>query len=165
MAVRAPGLRRKAYLLCGDWHAADDLAQEVLVTVYSRWSRVATGNVDAYANRVLFGKHVDALRRPWRRERSVAEHPDAVDSTAQQAFDVVDSRDAVLLGALRALTEDQRAVVVLRFVDDLTIDEIGHALDVPAGTVKSRLARALDTLRAVLGDHVSVPATELEDLS
>ena len=71
MLVRASALRRKAFLLCGDWSAADDLVQDVLVAMYPRWSRIVRGgHVDAYANRVLVGKHVDARRRPWRRERA-----------------------------------------------------------------------------------------------
>ena len=60
MLVRASALRRKAFLLCGDWSAADDLVQDVLVAMYPRWSRIVRGgHVDAYANRVLIGKHVD----------------------------------------------------------------------------------------------------------
>jgi RNA polymerase sigma-70 factor (sigma-E family) len=165
MAVRAPALRRKAYFLCGDWHAADDLSQEVLVAVYSRWARLAGGNVDAYANRVLVGKHVDALRRPWRRERSVPEQSDRPDDRAQGAFDEVESGDGPLLRALGTLSPDQRAVVVLRFTDDLAIDEIARQLGVPPGTVKSRLSRALETLRAALGAGVTVATHELEELS
>jgi len=165
MAVRGPALRRKAYLLCGDWHAADDLSQEVLVAIYSRWARLADGSVDAYANRVLVGKHVDALRRPWRRERSVSDQVDRPDDGAQAAFDEVESGDGPLLRALDALTPDQRAVVVLRFTDDLAIDEIARQLGVPPGTVKSRLSRALDTLRSILGAGVTVSIHELEELS
>ena len=60
MLVRASALRRKAFLLCGDWSAADDLVQDVLVAMYPRWSRIVRGgHVDAYANRVLVGKHPD----------------------------------------------------------------------------------------------------------
>lgn len=166
MTVRAPGLRRKAYFLCGNWHTADDLTQEVLVAVYSRWSRLAgSGNVDAYANRVLVGKHVDVLRRPWRRETAVREPFDAVDDAATAAFDAVESRDAPLLRALAALPAPQRAVVVLRFVDDLSVDEIARVLDVPSGTVKSRLSRALVTLRTSLGPAVTVPALDREERS
>lgn len=166
MAVRAPGLRRKAYFLCGDWHTADDLTQEVLVSVYSRWSRLAgRGNVDAYANRVLVGKHVDALRRPWRRETALREPFDTVDDAAAAAFEAVESQDAPLLRALASLPGPQRAVVVLRFVDDLTVDEIARLLDVPSGTVKSRLSRALDSLRTSLGPAVTVPADDWEERS
>ncbi|MGD9957045.1 MAG: RNA polymerase sigma factor [Candidatus Nanopelagicales bacterium] len=163
MAVRGPVLRRKAYLMTGDWYAADDLAQDVLVAVYSRWSRVAKGsNVDAYANRVLVGKYVDAARRPWRRETTVDTQPDRPDATAEAALDAVESSDSRLLQALAGLSPEHRAVVVLRFADDLSVDEIAHALDIPAGTVKSRLSRALQALRTALGPGVTTPA-DLED--
>jgi RNA polymerase sigma-70 factor (sigma-E family) len=153
MLVRAPALRRKAFLLCGDWSAADDLVQDVLVAMYPRWSRIVRGgNVDAYANRVLVGKHVDARRRPWRRERPVDGVPDSVDSTSERAIAAVDGCDGPLLVALAALPAKQRAVLVLRFTDDLSIEEIAQAMGIPPGTVKSRLSRGTETLRARLAD-------------
>ena len=158
MLVRASALRRKAFLLCGDWSAADDLVQDVLVAMYPRWSRIVRGgHVDAYANRVLVGKHVDARRRPWRRERPVDGVPDSVDSTSERAIAAVDERDGPLVAALAALPAGQRAVLVLRFTDDLSIEEIAQVMGIPAGTVKSRLSRGTETLRAhleVSGDRV-----------
>lgn len=150
--VRSSTLRRKAFLLCGDWSAADDLVQDVLVAMYPRWSRIVRGGrVDAYANRVLVGKHIDARRRPWRRERSVDTVPESIDSTSERAIAAVDERDGPLITALAALPAGQRAVLVLRFTDDLSIEEIGQALRIPEGTVKSRLSRGTETLRARLG--------------
>src|SRR5690349_4598183 len=100
MTVRASTLRRKAFLLCGDWSAADDLVQDVLVAMYPRWSRIVRGGrVDAYANRVLVGKLVDARRRPWRRERSYDVVPEAADSTSERAIAAVDERDGPLVAA------------------------------------------------------------------
>jgi RNA polymerase sigma-70 factor (sigma-E family) len=152
MLVRASALRRKAFLLCGDWSAADDLVQDVLVAMYPRWSRIVRGGrVDAYANRVLVGKHVDARRRPWRRERPVDTVPDSIDSTSERAIAAVDERDGPLMAALAALPAGQRAVLVLRFTDDLSIEEIAQAMGIPEGTVKSRLSRGTETLRARLG--------------
>lgn len=167
MAARGPALRRKAYLLTGDWYAADDLAQEVLVALCSRWSRVARGgNVDAYANRVLFGKHVDAVRRPWRRESATDVLLERPDASSARAFDEVEDADSALMRALAGLAPPFRAVVVLRFVDDLSVDEIARTLDVPAGTVKSRLSRAVAQLRAALGPAVTTPDDSApEDLS
>ena len=151
MIVRASSLRRKAFLLCGDWAAADDLVQDVLVAMYPRWSRIVRGgHVDAYANRVLFGKHVDARRRPWRRERSFDTVPDSVDPTSEGAIAAVEERDGPLVAALAALPAGQRAVVVLRFTDDLSVEGIAQVLGIPAGTVKSRLSRGIETLRAHL---------------
>ena len=151
MLVRASALRRKAFLLCGDWSAADDLVQDVLVAMYPRWSRIVRGgHVDAYANRVLVGKHVDARRRPWRRERPVDGIPDSVDSTSERAIAAVDEGDGPLMAALAALPAGQRAVLVLRFTDDLSIEEIAQVMGIPAGTVKSRLSRGTETLRTHL---------------
>ncbi len=151
MIVRSSTLRRKAFLLCGDWSSADDLVQDVLVSMYPRWSQIASGGrVDAYANRVLVGKVVDARRRPWRRERSYATVPDSVDPTSDRAFAAIEERDGPLVSALAALPAGQRAVLVLRFTDDLSIEEIADVMRIPAGTVKSRLSRGTEAVRARL---------------
>ena len=151
VAHRSPVLRRKAYLLSGDWDTADDLVQEALVALYPKWSRVIRGgNVDAYANRVLFGKYVDGRRRPWRREHATDALPERPDRDADQALRDVEDADSALTRALAQLPANQRAVVVLRFTDDLSVDEIAHVLGLPPGTVKSRLSRAGAALREQL---------------
>jgi RNA polymerase sigma-70 factor (sigma-E family) len=175
MLVRSAALRRKAFLLCGDWSAADDLVQDVMVAMYPKWSRiVGGGQVDAYANRVLVGKHVDARRRPWRRERSMDTVPESIDLASERAIAAVDDRDGPLMAGLAALPVGQRTVVVLRFTDDLSIEEIARVMGIPEGTVKSRLSRGIETLRTQLemsGDRrpppesldsatTSVPGTE-----
>jgi RNA polymerase sigma factor (sigma-70 family) len=138
-------------MLCGDWHRADDLVQDTLVAMYASWPRIARGNnVDAYANRVLVSRFIDDRRRPWRRERSVDVVPDAVDPAAARAFDHIDGPDAELAAALASLPAGQRAVVVLRFADDLTVDEIAKVMNLASGTVKSRLSRGTESLRAHL---------------
>jgi RNA polymerase sigma-70 factor (sigma-E family) len=150
-SLRLPSLRRKAYLLTGDWHRADDLVQDTLVGMYAVWPRVARGeNVDGYASRVLVHKHVDEKRRPWRREHLVDAVPETVDDAAALGFDAVDARDDVLVAALAALPAVQRAVLVLRYTDDLALDDIARLLDLPVGTVKSRLSRGSDAVRAEL---------------
>ena len=158
MTVRSSPLRRKAFLLCGDWSAADDLVQDVFVAMYPRWPRIVRGGrVDAYANRVLFGKHVDARRRPWRRERFVGTVPDSEDTRSERAIAEIDERDGPLLAALAALPAGQRAVLVLRFTDDLSIDGIAQVMGIPAGTVKSRLSRGTESLRACLDPSGGLP--------
>lgn len=148
---RMPNLRRTAYLLCGDWSAADDLVQDTLVTVYARWHRIVRrGAPDAYAQRVLMSRFVDARRRPWRREQAWAEVPDRADPSAARALDASESADAVLADALRAVPAEQRAVLVLRHIEDLPLDEVARVLDLPVGTVKSRAARGTQRLRAEL---------------
>lgn len=155
MIVRSSTLRRKAFLLCGDWSSADDLVQDVLVAMYPRWSRIVRGgHVDAYANRVLVGKLVDARRRPWRRERFFSSVPDSIDFTSERAIAAVDERDGPLVSALAALPAGQRAVLVLRFTDDLTVEGIADVMGIPAGTVKSRLSRGTEALRAHLDASV-----------
>ena len=150
-AVRLPALRRKAALLCGDWHRADDLVQDTLIAVYAGWPRIARGsNVDAYANRVLVSKFIDEKRRPWRREHTVDAVPDTADPRSTRAFEDVDGPDALLAAALAELPAGQRAVVVLRFTDDLSVDEIARAMNLPSGTVKSRLSRGTESVRAHL---------------
>lgn len=151
LTLRGPLLRRKAYLMCGDWHLADDICQDVFVKLYTRWSKIVKGgNVDGYANRVLVGCYVDSTRRPWRRERSSEVLPEFADSTADEALSRIDGGDEALERALAGLPANQRAVVVLRFTDDLTVDEIARELNIPAGTVKSRLSRGIESLREAL---------------
>lgn len=169
MALRSRGLRRKAYLLCGDWHAADDLVQDTLIAVYTSWPRVARGsNIDAYVSRVLVHKFIDDKRRPWRRTVVTTDVPDRSDSHAAAALDHVERRDGPLARALFTLPAQQRAVIVLRYTDDLTVDEIARVLDLPSGTVKSRLSRGVDALRAQLeppGEDASAnptPETTME---
>jgi RNA polymerase sigma-70 factor (sigma-E family) len=144
---RLDQLRRTAYLLCGDWHTADDLVSTALVKLLKHWSRVsAMDNIDAYARRVLMRAWLDERRRPWRREHSRAQLPEAA---ARAGYDVAD-RMAVL-ALLAELPVRRRAVLVLRFFCDLSVEETAEALGCATGTVKSQTARALDSLRTRLG--------------
>lgn len=158
LAVRAPALRRRAYLLAGSWHAADDLLQDTLVAAYANWPRIArTRDIDSYLNRVLVNKFIDGRRRPWRREHPVDDLPDGTDRSAADALDAVERSDSALAQALARLPSLQRAVVVLRFDHDLSIEQIADVLNISSGTVKSRLSRATATLRERL--EARPPAT------
>jgi DNA-directed RNA polymerase specialized sigma24 family protein len=76
-SARRSDLRRTAYLLCGDWHLADDLVQEALAKLFVRWRRVrAKGDVDPYVRRMLVNGYLATHRRPWRREVATADPPD-----------------------------------------------------------------------------------------
>lgn len=151
VAVRSIRLRRKAYLLSGSWHTADDLVQDTLIAVYAGWPRIAkTHNIDAYVNRILVNKYIDDRRRPWRRERPVTEVPDSTDGAAITAFESIERQDSLLSDALAALPASQRSVIVLRYTDDLTVQEIASLLDLPKGTVKSRLSRGTEAIRREL---------------
>ncbi|MBV1849894.1 SigE family RNA polymerase sigma factor [Catellatospora tritici] len=144
-AARLESLRRVAYLLCHDWHAADDLVQTVLLKLYQRWRRLAhVDNLDAYVRGMLANAWLDELRRPWRRERATERLPEHA-----AAADGADP-DRHLGRLLLRLGPRQRAVVVLRFYCDQSVEQTAHLLGISEGTVKSQAARALDTLRALM---------------
>ena len=127
---RLDQLRRTAYLLCGDWHTADDLVSTALVKLLRHWGRVsAMNNIDGYARRVLLRAWLDERRRPWRRERAHAAVPDLA---ARPGYDVAD-RMAVL-ALLAELPARRRAVLVLRFFLDLSVEETAEALGCSTGT-------------------------------
>jgi RNA polymerase sigma-70 factor (sigma-E family) len=142
-------MRRTAYLLCGDWHRAEDLVQQALVKLYTAWPRVVgQGGEDAFVRRILLNTHLDDWR--WRRRRPetpVGEHWNADPAPPSGS----DDRDA-LRRALALLPEGQRKVVVLRFWLDLSVEQVAADLGVTTGTVKSQSARGLDRLRSLLGD-------------
>jgi RNA polymerase sigma-70 factor (sigma-E family) len=155
------GLRRTAFLLSGDWFLADDLVQDALIRIYGVWPRLErSGDVGAYARRVVLNLYLDYRRRPWRRERptdQMPDHPMQEGDRAMQAGGSVDDRDK-LLAALRQVPPRQRAVLVLRFWEDLSIEQTAHTLGTSAGTVKSQTSRGLTTLRAALAEQ-GMPAT------
>ena len=140
--VRRPRLLRTATFLTGDSGRAEDLVQEALTKVAQRWPRLRDGNPDAYARQILVRDNISWWRRS--RHEVVSEVPDP-GRTPSGAISV--ERRMLLLDALRRLTERQRAVLVLRYFDDLTEAEIAHALGVSAGTVKSTAHLALRRLR------------------
>ncbi|MCO1579729.1 SigE family RNA polymerase sigma factor [Crossiella sp. SN42] len=147
--TRGAGLRRTAFLLCGDWHRAEDLVQSTLIKLYKAWRRLeAHGAIEPYARQVLVRTAIDESRRFWRREKSTAEPPDL--PTAQTGAEVaVDVRRA-----LAALPKRQRAVVVLRFWEDLPVQEVARLLGCTEGTVKSQSAKGLAALRKSLSGYL-----------
>jgi RNA polymerase sigma-70 factor (sigma-E family) len=153
VVARMEQWRRTAYLLCGDWHTADDLTSTALVKLYRHWKRVsAMEHPEAYVRRILLRAWLDERRRPWRREHSYADPPDRVDLADP-------SRAAEELAVLQLLAElppRRRAVLVLRYFCDLPVEECADLLGVTTGTVKSQTARALETLRGRLVD-VTIP--------
>jgi RNA polymerase sigma-70 factor (sigma-E family) len=149
--ARRDAVRRSAYLLCGDWHRADDFAQTAFVSLHRHWRKIRDkGALDAYVRRTLVRAVIDESRRPWRRERFT----DDVPETATGAPDIGDSvaTRAALLAALRQVPPRQRAVLVLRFLEGLDVSGVAAALGCSEGTVKSQTARGLATLRETLGD-------------
>jgi RNA polymerase sigma-70 factor (sigma-E family) len=147
--ARRDAVRRTAYLLCGDWHRADDHAQAAFVKLHRHWRRIRDrGALDGWMRRTLVRSVVDESRRPWRRERATEVlEPAAVESGA----DGVATRH-VLVDGLRAVPPRQRAVLVLRFLEGLDVAGTAAALGCSEGTVKSQTSHGLAALRAVLGD-------------
>ena len=149
VTARMPGLRRLAYLLSGDRHRADDLVQQVLTTLYVRWRRARTvEHLDAYVRRMLLRAFLNERRRAWWQRVSLT---DAVPDRAVTAADPDDR--TVLRAALVRVPHRQRAVLVLRFIYDLPVDEVATLLGCSPGTVKSQTAHGLATLRRVLGER------------
>jgi RNA polymerase sigma-70 factor (sigma-E family) len=153
-AARRDAVRRTAYLLCGDWHRADDLAQTAFVALHRRWRKVRDkAALDAYVRRTLVRAVIDESRRPWRRER----HVDAVPERpvrgggGDEVGDTVATRSALLDG-LAGVPPKQRAVLVLRFLEGLDVAATAAVLKCSEGNVKSQTARGLVALRTVLGD-------------
>jgi RNA polymerase sigma-70 factor (sigma-E family) len=144
---------RTAHALTGDWHRAQDLVQSVLVSLYVDWHRVErAGNPDAYVHRCLVNRHHDEGRRPWRRER-LAHRDDQVTDEVSADPSLRSDEHADLVAALRRLAPGQRAVLVLRYLEDLDVEQTAAALGCSAGTVKSQTSRALAALRDQLPVH------------
>ncbi|NUT47376.1 MAG: SigE family RNA polymerase sigma factor [Saccharothrix sp.] len=145
--ARALVMRRTAYLLCGDWHRAEDLVQTALTKLYVAWPRVRRDSPDAYARQVLIRTAIDDSRRAFRRREKVVDS--VPDGRACDATSDLDVRRA-----LAALPAGQRAVVVLRYWEDLSVTETARLLGRTEGTVKSQAAKGLAALRALLGHDV-----------
>jgi RNA polymerase sigma-70 factor (sigma-E family) len=142
VVARLDWLRRTAYLLCHDWHTADDLVSTALLKLYRGWSTAQRAdNLDAYARRTLLRTWLDERRRPWRRELATGEVPD------RPAPPAAGAPDQGLIDLLRGLPERRRAVLVLRFYCDMSVEETAALLGVSVGTVKSTTARALGAMR------------------
>ena len=140
-AGRQLALFRTAYLLCGDRHRAEDLLQETLLKVAVRWSRLRDGDPDAYARTILVRDNISWWRR-HRRETPVGRPPDRPADDLGAA-----DRRIVVAAALECLTARQRAVLVLRYYEDLTERETASTLGVSIGTIKAHAHHGLARLR------------------
>jgi len=148
--ARAGTLRNTAYLLCGDWHLAQDLTQNCFTKIYRAWPRLQRhDNLDQYARQVLVRAFLDERRRPWHREHSTTPDNPALDTVARDEHHTHDR--LVLCTALARIPDRRRAVLVLRFWADLSVDQVAEILGCSAGTVKSQTADGLDNLRDALG--------------
>ncbi len=147
VTAKTPWLRWVAFLLCQDWHRADDLLQTTAAKLYAAWPRVRRlENLDGYTRRILINSFLAEQRSHW--WKRVLTHGESADTPVVQP-DV----DAVLdlRSALLTLTAKQRTVLVLRYYDELSVAETADALRCSTGNVKKQTSVALAALRKRLG--------------
>jgi RNA polymerase sigma-70 factor (sigma-E family) len=150
--VMFPRLRRTAFLLCGDWHTAEDLAQTALAKMFVAWREIRRHDgVHAYANRTLV-TYLAHRRLKRTGELLTGRFPD------RPAAAAAPETRMVVLDALATLPPRARAVVVLRYWADLSVEQVADVLNCSTGNVKSLSARALPRLRAVLDEALAEPA-------
>ncbi|WP_395695331.1 SigE family RNA polymerase sigma factor [Nocardioides sp.] len=151
VAARRGALLRTAYLLTGHREDAEDLVQVALVKVVPRWSRIAS-DPEPYVRRVLVNESISRWRRRRWREVSTDDLPDG---PVGGPVDGPGADRVALQRALARLAPRQRAVVVLRYYEDLTEAETARVLGISVGTVKSQARDALARLRADAADTVT----------
>ena len=148
VAARSTALWRSAFLLTGDAQKAEDLLQTALVKTWRRWSSIdRRETAEAYVRRALVTTYTDWWRRRWNGETPTLDLPDRAGAPESEAMARVEVRRDVLT-ALATLPRGQRAVLVLRYFDDLTEQQTADTLGISVGTVKSQASRAIAALRS-----------------
>jgi RNA polymerase sigma-70 factor (sigma-E family) len=145
VAERLDRWRRSAYLMCDDWHLADDLVSDAVMLLCRHWSRVSRAdNPDAYAQKILARCWLTERRRAWwRRERTT----DTMPVTSHRQDERVIDR-LPLAQMLKTLGPRQRATLILRYYLDYSVDETAEILGVAPSTVRAQCTRALEQLRS-----------------
>jgi RNA polymerase sigma-70 factor (sigma-E family) len=166
LAARQASLLRTAYLLTGNRQDAEDLVQTAFAKLYLSWDRVRDrGSMDGYVRRILVNEHNSLWRRAWKRREHAA--PDetlhALDRAHQDHPD--DGTSAALWEVVQTLPRKARAVVVLRYYEELSEAETADVLGISVGTVKSQTSRALAALRARTPQTMNPRVSEEDDLS
>lgn len=145
------GLLGTAFLLCGDWHTAEDLTQTTLAKLFAAWYRIRDQDaVHAYARRTLLNTYLVDCRRRRRREVLTWDAEQLADRAAQEQDPAL---RLTLSDALATLAPKARAVIVLRYWEDMSVDQVAALLGCSPGNVKSQSARSLEKLRQLLGDQ------------
>jgi len=145
LQARQPSLLRTAYLLTGDRHTAEDVLQTSLAKLYLAWDKVRDrDSVDAYVRRIMVNENNSLWRRGWKKREHAAEVLPEPDPHHDE-YD--DGRDAALWEVVQSLPPKARAVVVLRYYEQMSEAETADALGISLGTVKSQCSRAIAALR------------------
>jgi RNA polymerase sigma-70 factor (sigma-E family) len=139
--ARQRSFMRAAYAMLGSWPAAEDAVQSTFTALYSHWPRIRAFNTEAYGRRVLVNTCIAASRKRSR-ELVTDRVPDVAVSGGHDVVDLMD--------ALAQLSVKDRAVVALRYLEDMSVRDVAAALDLPEGTVKSQTSRALARLEELL---------------
>jgi RNA polymerase sigma-70 factor (sigma-E family) len=143
VSARIMSLRRTAYMLCQDWHRADDLVQATITQLYVHWARArAADHIDAYARTIMVREFLGERRSAWARRVSLSDQVPEPGSSATDHDALLDLR-----AALAAVPPRQRATLVLRYSCDLNVEQTARVLGCSAGTVKSQTAKGLAALR------------------
>ena len=153
--ARVRSLRAAAYSLCGDWHQAEDITQQALLTLYRVWPRLRHETIDAYARKVVLRVYLNERGRHGREELT-----DAVPDTGVEQDGFEDR--TLVLGALSTMAPRQQEVLVLRYYADLSEQDIARTLGLTKGAVKSHAHRGLAALKAAL-ERSQFEGPELED--
>jgi RNA polymerase sigma-70 factor (sigma-E family) len=151
LEARQARLLRTAYLLTGDQHQAEDLLQTSLAKLYLAWDRVRDhGSVDAYVRRIMVNENNSLWRRGWRRRELTT---DTVPETAPFHDRYDEGTSGAVWAVVQTLPRKARAVVVLRYYEQLSEAETAEVLGISVGTVKSQCSRALASLRERIGEE------------
>jgi RNA polymerase sigma-70 factor (sigma-E family) len=146
LAARQASLLRTAYLLTGNRHDAEDLVQTAFAKLYLSWDKVRDqGAIDGYVRRILVNEHNSLWRRAWKRRESSQEHT-VLDRPVHDEYD--EGTGSALWDVVQTLPRKARAVVVLRYYEEMSEAETAAVLGISVGTVKSQTSRALAALRA-----------------
>ncbi|GAA0583695.1 SigE family RNA polymerase sigma factor [Kribbella sandramycini] len=149
-AARSDAMRGTAYLLCGDWHRAEDLVQQTFTKLYLAWNRIQRHeSMDNYTRQTLVRTFLSERRRGWFRFESVGASPS---DRPAPASGLADER-MILQEALLQVPPRQRAVLVLRYWEDASVEQTAALLDCSVGNVKSQASRGLQTLRGLLHEE------------
>jgi len=154
-------LRRLAFMLCHDWHGADDLVQATITRLYVRWHQAAAAdNLDAYVRTMLVREFLHQRRSSWARRVQVTDEVPPLPANVPDQDAAID-----LETALAGLPPRQRAVLVLRFHCDLSVEQSAALLGCSQGNVKSQTARALAALRRSLEPGAAPPRPSREEMT
>ena len=164
LAARQASLLRTAYLLTGNRHDAEDLTQTAFAKLYLSWDKVRDrGSIDGYVRRILVNEHNSLWRRAWKRREHAQDHTmlDRFDEPRHDEYD--EGHGSALWDLVQTLPRKARAVVVLRYYEEMSEAETAATLGISVGTVKSQTSRALAALRTRAPETLNPRASEEDD--